>query len=1380
MLKGWFSAVLLSLSLTVAMPLLAQPVCSDLFADPSGINPNLGANGISPFDLANVPWQNTPWPASGTVLAGGNYYFGSLDVGNNYQLSVAAGQKAIIYVNDTFDVRNFLRLNANGDTEQLTLVVRASVVVNNLAEINALVFSAGSISINAQNVIIGGLAANGAISVGNSTVVRDDDAINALQLPGLCTAAGLPSVRAHYPLDFCSAQNNSVIADLTGNYPATAINVGAVADGQVLEAADFSAAGGDYINVPAAALNGLTNFTVSMWFRLDAHNDFKQLFSASNNQTSTELEFYINAANEVRAGVKGQYVNFGGGSASPVVANNSWTQATLTRSNDQLCLYLNQQRISCQTVSNASLNVNRAAVGIWWQRNGAFDDDFRGDIDEVLLFQQALTPAQVSAMYQNQLAGNSFDGTARLSSCAQCLTDSFSSSLSDSWVTARSSGNFTPSVVDGRLRLTQASARQSTSATFQRLYPAANNLVVIEFDYFAWSPQGGTGADGIAVILSDANITPQPGAFGGSLGYAQKGPGTDCPNCPGFAGGWLGIALDEYGNFSSPTEGRNGGPGFRPQSVAVRGSAAGNYQYLTGTAANISPRIDVRSTNQAAPGHRYRITVDSRVAGRALVSVQRKTGSDFTDVIPEFNALAFPGQAPVPENFFLSFTGSTGGSNNNHELDNLSICALRSEPVGVLIDHFQLSHPTEMVSCLAAAVEVKACLNNRCLEGDDIYRDPVTVTLTATDNASWSGGNTVTLTNGVGTAYLRNPVVGANAASIRIEAVNSMPAAKAFFRGRNRCVVAGTDDPTECIISFVDSGILIAAPDGELPLAHQTAGVGFSGVLRAIKTNPNDLSCEARIQDPQPVELGFSCENPGTCISGQQFSVDETPIAANDAGTVNNRTTLMLNFDDTGSAPLAMNYSDVGQLRLHARLSLPEQQPDPAITLQTSSNAFVVRPHTLAVVQATRPGGTANPGTTNTGDGFVAAGEPFNVVIEAQNAVGAATPNFGRENPRQQVELAFTALAYPATGSIGVLNTGATELTQPAANGRQQVSNVRWNEVGTINLQARLNNDSYLATPDVAVKPASADIGRFYPHHFELVSSQVINSCNNIFSYMSQPALTINYQLAAKGAAGNTLFNYHSADYSGTAVATVVAEQDAVRLPADRFSVVAGNWQRGVYNVEQADASFKRVAQRDGPYAALQLGIKLLLEQDGRDFQSYTLGTDAAALDGGLTMRFGRLVLDNTYGPEQESLPVRLQAQYWHSPTQRFVKNSEDNCTALSAGAVVRPGSSDRNLQLQKEQPYVGSAVLELQASSNPQATFSALQQGSSVINGIPALLLPAVGERGRGEMEYLAPVWLQDDWDSDGAFDENPQAEFMFGRFRGNPRQISWRELFQ
>ena len=54
----------------------------------------------------------------------------------------------------------------------------------------------------------------------------------------------------------------------------------------------------------------------------------------------------------------------------------------------------------------------------------------------------------------------------------------------------------------------------------------------MEFDYYAYD---GNGADGIAINFSDASISPSAGAFGGSLGYAQK-TGID-----GFAGGWLSL-----------------------------------------------------------------------------------------------------------------------------------------------------------------------------------------------------------------------------------------------------------------------------------------------------------------------------------------------------------------------------------------------------------------------------------------------------------------------------------------------------------------------------------------------------------------------------------------------------------------------------------------------------------------------------------------------------------------------------------------------------------------------------------------------------------------------------------------------------------------------
>lgn len=206
-----------------------------------------------------------------------------------------------------------------------------------------------------------------------------------------------------------------------------------------------------------------------------------------------------------------------------------------------------------------------------------------------------------------------------------CFTDDFNrSSLGQNWIPYTSSGNFTPSIISNRMRLTEAITNQATAVTYQRIFPAAGNLVTVEFDYYAWANLTGNGADGVSVIFSDATVTPRTGGFGGSLGYAQR---TDTnPDTPGFAGGWLGVGLDEWGNYSNATEGRQGGPGFRQQAVAIRGSESANYQYLVGTAANLNPKLDVRracsfcSFPGAGPGHRYFITIDSRSGGGRLGS----------------------------------------------------------------------------------------------------------------------------------------------------------------------------------------------------------------------------------------------------------------------------------------------------------------------------------------------------------------------------------------------------------------------------------------------------------------------------------------------------------------------------------------------------------------------------------------------------------------------------------------------------------------------------------------------------------------------------------------------------------------------------------------
>jgi len=209
------------------------------------------------------------------------------------------------------------------------------------------------------------------------------------------------------------------------------------------------------------------------------------------------------------------------------------------------------------------------------------------------------------------------------------------------WLLSTSSGSFgIPKIVtQGLLRLTDSTNDNATAATVPGIFPAAGNYISVEFKQYAYS---GSGADGIAVTLSDYSVAPTPGAFGGSLGYAQK------PGINGFAGGWVGVALDEFGNYENNTESRSGnaaGCGLCPDSVGVRGSGSGTtgYPWLAGN--TTAGSIDQPGTT-AGPGNMYQIIVDARnytsTNKTALVSVNRdattKTGANYTALVTPFDA----------------------------------------------------------------------------------------------------------------------------------------------------------------------------------------------------------------------------------------------------------------------------------------------------------------------------------------------------------------------------------------------------------------------------------------------------------------------------------------------------------------------------------------------------------------------------------------------------------------------------------------------------------------------------------------------------------------------------------------------------------------------
>jgi len=87
-----------------------------------------------------------------------------------------------------------------------------------------------------------------------------------------------------------------------------------------------------------------------------------------------------------------------------------------------------------------------------------------------------------------------------------------------------------------------------------------------------------TGADGISFFLADGSESPTVGALGGSLGYSCSNGN---PTYDGVAGGYIGIGIDEFGNFSNKGDNTSTGPGQGASRISIRGAGNTNWTSLS-------------------------------------------------------------------------------------------------------------------------------------------------------------------------------------------------------------------------------------------------------------------------------------------------------------------------------------------------------------------------------------------------------------------------------------------------------------------------------------------------------------------------------------------------------------------------------------------------------------------------------------------------------------------------------------------------------------------------------------------------------------------------------------------------------------------------------
>ncbi|MFG2698910.1 LPXTG cell wall anchor domain-containing protein [Kitasatospora sp. NPDC048407] len=262
----------------------------------------------------------------------------------------------------------------------------------------------------------------------------------------------------------------------------------------------------------------------------------------------------------------------------------------------------------------------------------------------------------------------------------------------------------------GYLRITDAANDESGAVLFDQALPANAGLDV-HFDQWQYgSTTPATPADGISFFLVNGDVTlTHPGAFGGSLGYAQKLPGDNPaePFLPGVDSGYLGVGLDVLGNYFGDWEHRGNGcpPGERSPSgtgfyipapganmVTVRGPGDGveGYCFLTATTSNFTtsgpwpstlpgtlqgpltflpPDVTPPQAQTLLEPSRRRVHVHLTPSPNPVLTI----GVDFNDGTGEHQVLSTPAPQPVPSTYKFGFAGSTGLFTDVHLIRNVVI-----------------------------------------------------------------------------------------------------------------------------------------------------------------------------------------------------------------------------------------------------------------------------------------------------------------------------------------------------------------------------------------------------------------------------------------------------------------------------------------------------------------------------------------------------------------------------------------------------------------------------------------------------------------------------------------------------------------------------------
>lgn len=686
---------------------------------------------------------------------------------------------------------------------------------------------------------------------------------------------------------------------------------------------------------------------------------------------------------------------------------------------------------------------------------------------------------------------------------------------------------------------------------------------------------------------------------------------------------------------------------------------------------------------------------------------------------------------------------------------------------GGAIDHFEIDHDGEALTCLAEPITLRACENADCSVLSD---NTGAFTLTAT-----SGLNTFTSTGNFNLS-------GAVVTNLAIPATGSYTLSLTTADSANnptQCDLGGVDN---CAMNVVDTGFVLSSP------AEAIAGDGFTITVQAVRTDTNTGACVAALDGLQSVNVAMTCEDPASCLQNATTGVTAIPEFPT-------TTAIDLTFSG-GVASWNVDYDDAGLLDFYTEKTVATG----ATLVGNLASPILVRPASFQVALTPVSDVSAFAADYSQAPVFLKAGESFSVTVTALSSGNTPTPNYGNELAPQQPSLLSTpSYLLPASGgSVTVIGGWNYQ-----GNGVWAANNVRYTDIGVIALQAQQQGGSYLGGSNIT--GSSAPIGRFVPAYFfasELVAPSLQPSQDD-FTYLGQP-LTLgsdfpqlsleprNVQGSPVTNYANNLFNFsvdwsdrsynHSlvcggdaqtVSFTPTSSAVLVLNTDTDGLPEFIVSLPVEEGLQYSQDPAVATAPFNACLELMIPAAALTDSDDVCAKNADAgnclDFSFSPLqGTEL--LD-------GRLVLQPALGPVNDDLELQFVVEYFNGTA--FIPNVRDNSTEYS-DAWLTPLTS-RFIDFTSAQ---GLSATDL--SANPLIPTTVAQGERQV--GAPLLLSQQIDPPLAGTFSWIVNLndiglpWLAYAWADECSPvlepELNPCAPLEFGQFRGNDRIIYTREL--